>query len=340
MKKLIVLFTILVALLTNIKIANSTFSICAIDPVTGEVGSAGASCISNCLILSYVQPGWGVVHVQAAWLQSNYNYAMSLMRLHLTPQQIRDSLIAHDAGGNPSTRQYGIVDLISGGRTAAYTGANCTNYKNHIIGPTYTIQGNILLGQTVLDLMEQRFNSTQGSLTAKLMAALQGAKMIGADTRCNPYGKSSISSFLRVAKPGDSSGTFFCNLVVNNTPTSKDPIDSLQTLYNLWTLTNTNSVEEEIPANPELFQNFPNPFNPVTKIKFSIPASSNVSLKIYNALGKNINNLINENMNPGVYYSPFDGSDLSSGIYYYILETKNLTTGKIFKESKKMIIIK
>lgn len=340
MEKIFAVIFILVAFITDVKVVNSTFSICAIDPVTGEIGSAGASCISNCLILSYVQPGWGVVHIQASWLQSNYNYAKSLMQLHLSPQQIRDSLIAHDANGNPSTRQYGIVDLISGGRTAAYTGANCTNYKNHIIGPTYTIQGNILLGQSVLDLMEQRFNSTQGNLSAKLMAALQGAKMVGADTRCNSLGKSAISSFLRVAKPGDSSGTYFCNLVVGNTPTSIDPIDSLQTLYNQWTLTNTNSVEEEIPANPELFQNFPNPFNPVTKIKFSIPSASYVCLKIYDALGKNISNLINENMNPGVYYSPFDGSELSSGIYYYILETKSITTGKIFKESKKMIIIK
>ena len=128
--------------------SQDTFSIVAIDPVTGEVGSAGASCVTDCTILTDVHPGWGVVHTQASWLQANYNYAKSLMNLHLPPQQILDSLIAHDAQNNPTLRQYGIIDLVNGGRTAAYTGTNCTNWKGHIIGATYTIQGNILLGIT------------------------------------------------------------------------------------------------------------------------------------------------------------------------------------------------
>jgi hypothetical protein len=172
------------------------------------------------------------------------------------------------------------------------------------------------------------------------MAALQGAKMIGADTRCNSYGKSSISSFLRVAKPGDTTGTYYCNLVVGNTPTNKDPIDSLQTLYNNWKLTGVNYMDEELPRRPELFQNFPNPFNPVTKIKFGINSPGFVTLKVYNSLGKNIAVLINENMNAGVYYLPFDASDIPSGVYFYTLETKDMLTGLVYRESRKMLIIK
>ena len=61
---------------------------------------------------------------------------------------------------------------------------NCFDYKNHIIGDHYAIQGNILLGQSILDSMESRFLNTSGSLSEKLMASLQGAKVIGADTRC------------------------------------------------------------------------------------------------------------------------------------------------------------
>jgi len=320
------------------KNVNSTFSICAVDPVTGQVGSAGASCIANCLILSYVQPGWGVVHIQASWTQTNYNNARRLMLLHYTPQQIRDSLILQD--GNPYIRQYGIVDLVGGGRTAAYTGSNCTNYKNHIIGPTYTIQGNILLGQQVLDSMNARFNNTQGTLADKLMAALQGAKMVGADTRCTGYGKSAISAFLRVGKPGDTATNLYCNLVVGNTPTNRDPIDSLQVLYNNWLLTNVNHVEAEIPDNPELYQNFPNPFNPLTKIKFGINKDSYVTVKVYDNLGKNVAVLINENMAAGVYFIPFDAKELPSGIYYYSIETKILDTGKLYKETKRMAVIK
>lgn len=338
MKKLSILFLILIFLATNIQIANSTFSICAVDPVTGQVGSAGASCIANCLILSYVQPNWGVVHVQASWTQTNYNNAKRLMLLRYSPQQIRDSLVLQD--GNPSIRQYGIVDLVGGGRVAAYTGANCTNYKGHKMGATYSIQGNILLGSQILDSMEARFLRQTGTLADKLMAALQGAKVVGADTRCTGSNKSSISSFLRIRKPGDTVGTQYLELVVGNTTGSNDPIDSLQVLYNQWLLTNTGSIGEEVPQDPELFQNFPNPFNPLTKIKFSIPSASFVSLKIYDALGRNISNLLNENMNQGVYYSPFSSEKLSSGVYFYTLETRDLKTGKIFKEAKKMLIVK
>lgn len=337
MKKLLQII-ILSAFLISFKNVNSTFSICAVDPVTGQVGSAGASCIANCLILSYVQPSWGVVHIQASWTQTNYNNAKRLMLLHYTPQQIRDSLVLQD--GNPYIRQYGIVDLVGGGRTAAYTGSNCTNYKNHITGPTYTIQGNILLGQHVLDSMNARFLNTQGTLADKLMAALQGAKMVGADTRCTPYGKSAISAFLRIGKPGDTATSLYCNLVVGNTPTNKDPIDSLQVLYNNWLLTNVNYVEAELPEKPELYQNFPNPFNPITKIKFGINKDSYVTVKVYDNLGKNIAVLVNENMNAGVYFIPFDAKELPSGIYYYSIETKVLDSGKSFKETKRMAVVK
>lgn len=338
MKKLSVLFLIIIFLATNIQVANSTFSICAVDPVTGQVGSAGASCIANCLILSYVQPNWGVAHVQASWTQTNYNNARRLMLLKYSPQQIRDSVVLQD--GNPTVRQYGFVDLVGGGRVAAYTGTNCTNYKNHITGPTYSIQGNILLGQHILDSMEARFLRQTGTLADKLMAAMQGAKVVGADTRCTGSNKSSISSFLRIRKPGDTVGTQYLELVVGNTTGSKDPIDSLQVLYNQWLLTNVGSTGEEVPESPELYQNFPNPFNPVTKIKFSIPSASFVSLKVYDALGRNISNLLNENMNPGVYFSPFSGAGLNSGVYFYTLETKDINTGRIYKKAKKMVILK
>lgn len=338
MKKFSVLFLILIFLATNIQVANSTFSICAVDPVTGQVGSAGASCIANCLILSYIQPNWGVAHVQASWTQTNYNNARRLMLLQYSPQQIRDSVVLQD--GNPSVRQYGFVDLVGGGRVAAYTGTNCTNYKGHKMGPTYSIQGNILLGSQILDSMEARFLRQTGTLADKLMAALQGAKVVGADTRCTGSNKSSISSFLRIRKPGDTVGTQYLELVVGNTTGSKDPIDSLQVLYNNWLLTNVGSTGEEVAVSPALYQNFPNPFNPVTRIKFSIPKASYVTLRVYDIKGRNVANLINENMNPGVFYSPFNGEGLSSGVYFYALETKDINTGKVFRDSKRMIILK
>ncbi|MEZ5148578.1 MAG: DUF1028 domain-containing protein [Bacteroidales bacterium] len=142
-----------------------------------------------------------------------------------------DSLVANDVGNNPSIRQYGIVDFYTGSpRTAAYTGANCDDYKNHIVGPNCSIQGNILRWQ-ILDSMEARFpDPKRGELTCKLMAALQGAKVIGADTRCLDDGVSSLSSFLRVAQADDPANDLYLDLNVPSTPDGIDPIDSLQSL--------------------------------------------------------------------------------------------------------------
>jgi uncharacterized Ntn-hydrolase superfamily protein len=319
LKNLLFIFLLLLAGCGD-SFSQDTFSITAVDPVTGQVGSAGASCIANCLILSDVHPGVGVIHTQALWNSTNQNYAKSLMNLGLSPQQIIDSLIAKDAQNNPSVRQYGIVDLINGGRTAAYTGINCTNYKNHIIGPTYTIQGNILLGQKVLDSMQVRFLNTPGTLADKLMAALQGAKMIGADTRCTQYNKSSISAFLRVAKPNDPENNLYLHLNVGNTSGSKDPIDSLQVLYNQWLLTGIRNLSGEVPTGVTLQQNYPNPFNPETKIRFSINGNYFVKLKIYNINGQETETLFNEYLSTGNYEIVWNASRFPSGVYYYRLE--------------------
>ena len=83
-----------------------------------------------------------------------------------------------------------------------------------------------------------------------------------------------------------------------------------------------------------LCQNFPNPFNPVTNIRYSIPENSFVELKIYNVLGQEIKTLVNEFKNAGNYMVVFNGSDLPSGIYFYKINYKNVNI------VKRMLLIK
>lgn len=91
-----------------------------------------------------------------------------------------------------------------------------------------------------------------------------------------------------------------------------------------------------------LSQNYPNPFNPTTMIKFSVPntvftnfvSATNISLKVFDVLGREVRTLVNEQKTSGQYVIQFDGSNLSSGIYYYVLHAGNFT------DSKKMILIK
>jgi len=89
----------------------------------------------------------------------------------------------------------------------------------------------------------------------------------------------------------------------------------------------------------ELKQNFPNPFNPVTKISFSIPVKSLVKLKIYDILGREVKTLVDEELNSGSYIYDFNASDLSSGIYFYRIYVIG-KEGYIFTDVKKMVLIK
>jgi uncharacterized Ntn-hydrolase superfamily protein len=240
---------ILLVFMTLRSSSQDTFSIVAVDSLTGEVGSAGASCVGSsssyphgAQILSDVIPGIGAIHTQASWSAVNQQHAHDWMMLGLSPQQIIDSLVAHDAGSNPTIRQYGIVDYFGGHpRSAAFTGSNCQNYKNDTAHLNYSVQGNILMGQQILDSIQSRFLHTPGPLSDRLMAALQGAKVVGADTRCAVHGTSSQSSFIRVAKMTDPPDTLYLDLWMAYPQNLSgiypvDPIDSLQTLYNLWKL--------------------------------------------------------------------------------------------------------
>lgn len=114
--------------------------------------------------------------------------------------------------------------------------------------------------------------------------------------------------------------------------------------------TSIKKIGNTIPNDYNLSQNFPNPFNPVTTIKYSIPQRSTIRafgddivgvvrndrvlLKVYDILGKEVETLVNQKLNPGNYEVTFDGSSFPSGIYFY-----SLVTGD-FKNTKKMILIK
>jgi Secretion system C-terminal sorting domain len=100
-------------------------------------------------------------------------------------------------------------------------------------------------------------------------------------------------------------------------------------------ITSVNSENEIIPTSHLLSQNYPNPFNPSTIINFSIPIeSSNVELKVYDVMGREIRTLVNEGMKPGNYEVKFDVNDLSSGVYFYTLSVDE------FHQTKKMMLIK
>ena len=159
----------------------ATFSIVAVDTQTGEVGSAGGSCIANSIIISDIHPGVGAIHTQSYWMSANQQYASTLMDEGLSPDEIILLLEENDIQNNPAIRQYGIADINQGNnygmlyeyecsdiggtqwngtpasnemglctdipisRSASFTGENCSDWKGHINGINYAIQGNLSL---------------------------------------------------------------------------------------------------------------------------------------------------------------------------------------------------
>jgi hypothetical protein len=93
-------------------------------------------------------------------------------------------------------------------------------------------------------------------------------------------------------------------------------------------------ISAEVPAKYNLEQNYPNPFNPVTKIRFDVSKTSNVKIIIYDITGRTVQTLVNGYIPAGKYQTDFDASRLSSGTYFYRLETEGYT------ETRKMILIK
>jgi len=109
----------------------------------------------------------------------------------------------------------------------------------------------------------------------------------------------------------------------------------------IWILrTSTNpftSIQEYLPALPAEFildQNFPNPFNPSTQISFSILKTTNVSLKVYDVIGREVTELVNERRSVGKYYVSFDAKQIAGGTYFYQLTTDNGS------QTKKMILLR
>ncbi len=99
-------------------------------------------------------------------------------------------------------------------------------------------------------------------------------------------------------------------------------------------VTSVETLAEQITTGFYLFDNYPNPFNPSTKIEYLIPESSFVTLKVYDVLGREAATLVNEIKPAGKYQINFDASDLSSGLYTYVLTSRN------FFQSKKMLLLK
>lgn len=141
-----------------------------------------------------------------------------------------------------------------------------------------------------------------------------------------------LGSDVQTLQPQESRTLYLAVAMGASEPEMHDNMQLAMQKYN--TIVSVESDLNNVPTNFILEQNYPNPFNPSTKISFGLPERSNVVLKIFNALGQQVAELVNESLEAGTYSYNFDAADLTSGIYIYSLQTD---AGVI---SKKMTLIK
>ena len=167
-----------------------TFSILGYDPATGELGAAVQSrvfSVGNGVL--WAEAGVGVVATQAIVDVSYGPKALALLRAGRPPDAIVKAILDGDDdpgyAGQPwpkAGRQFAVMDPK--GNYAAHTGPQATTWAGHKGGKFCTAQGNILAGEAVVGNMVKAFEETQGPLSIRLVAALEGGQAGGGDTRC------------------------------------------------------------------------------------------------------------------------------------------------------------
>jgi uncharacterized Ntn-hydrolase superfamily protein len=206
--------------------ADATFSIVAIDPVTGDLGIAVASrYFAVGAVVPWAEAGVGAVATQAGVNVGYGPRALELLRQGLTAQQVLDKLLAEDTFPRKDARQVAIVDAK--GNVAVFTGDAANAWRGHITGNTWSAQGNILVGRHVVEAMGRAFERTNDELAERLYAALAAGDEVGGDSR----GRQSAS--ILVVRKGGGRNTNNDRYVFINVDDHPDPMHELRRLLNI-----------------------------------------------------------------------------------------------------------
>jgi uncharacterized Ntn-hydrolase superfamily protein len=202
-----------------------TFSIVAHDPTTDDLGVAVESKhFIVGVIVPWARAGVGAIATQAA---SNVTYGergLDMLAKGQSPEDVVKALT--EADPDRDTRQLGVIDAK--GRATAFTGKKTNPWAGHRVGVNYAVQGNIIASEQVLTDMAKAFETTQGSLADKLMAALEAGQAAGGDRRGQQ------SAALLVVRKGGGIGGYNDRYVDLRVDDHTEPIKELRRIYEVW----------------------------------------------------------------------------------------------------------
>src|SRR5438034_6447369 len=177
----------------------STFSLCAIDPATGQSGASVTTRVPFVgRAVPHVRAGVGAVCTQASTMVEYGPRGLDLLAKGVEPQAVLTQLLADDQ--QRESRQVGVIDMT--GRAAAHTGKQNGNWAGSRQGPNYTVQANIMVGPEVVEAVATQFESTAGTgmpLAERMILAMEAGQAKGGDRRWGNL----QSAAIKIADPND-----------------------------------------------------------------------------------------------------------------------------------------
>jgi len=304
------------------------------------IGGSGIDGDYAVSIIQTTDGGYAVAGYTWSWVTQDYD--MHIVKLSSSGTLLWSKTI----GGTDDEQAFSIIQTTDGG----YVVAGYTNSFGAGLGDMYivklnssgTLQWNKTVGGASYDGARYIKQTSDGGYVLVGWTGSFGVGQYGGihivkfDANGNTCGNT--TSPTSVSGSGGTSYSPPSSTVTNQTSTVTTVTSLTDTCGTFTTITicviGIKPISTEIPSSFSLSQNYPNPFNPLTNIKFELPKSNYVTLKIYDALGREIATLINEQLAPGTYEVDWNGSNYPSGVYFYRLMTDN------FNETKKMLMIK
>ena len=248
---------------------------------------------------------------------------------------------------NGSANTIGIAyESNKSGRWGLYA-TDYSNYYGAVYQSSVIVQSPLYNYRNVTNfLLHSIFTDYMGAMNCYVRQSISSTKIMTAGPSFTNFydslyvGDSSSKTVITLGNGVTRSNNYYSYTVWLVYDKDSGGYSSLNALGKILVISGLNLIKNEIPSAYSLSQNYPNPFNPVTKIRFDIKKSefrsqnSEVTLKIYDALGREVETLVNEQLAQGTYEVTFDGSMLNSGVYFYKLSAGD------FSETKRMMLLK
>ena len=227
---------LLILLVTHLS-ARATWSIVLVDPVSREIGIAGASCSYNCYGIGQIIPGKGAVVVQAMSNPAAREKGLAMLHAGASPQAIIAAMRSPEF--EPENQQYAVVSLQYPDAPATYTGKATSpsgGYGGSLTAKGVSVQGNTLAGQDALKVIFEAVRKGQQAglpLSEILMLALEAGSSAGGDKRCGQ--QRATSAFLIVAQPADKARKPYLDLqFFGQKPGGMNAVSLLRGKYEKW----------------------------------------------------------------------------------------------------------